>query len=208
MSNTSKSFWGYFIDIATLVAMVVLYSKTMEVMAAIAPVTLFGVTGLSLIYGAVVATLIEGTIIAISFIPAFKHNPSAQAYMWFLFGISAFCQFMDKTIVIDQMQNMTAYTEVWVTLTYAIPVFIALGLIVVAQSNQKYAGDSKPSNWKGARNLFKGTFTKFMDGVDSESNSAPATPNTVATALDVPQIELETETKEEKPATNRKVRHE
>jgi len=202
-SNETKGFWSYFLDVATLISMFVLFAKTMEVMSAIAPLTLFGLGGLSYIYGFVVAGLIEGSIIAISFIPAFGSNPAAQAYKWTLFGISAWCQFMDKTIVIDQMKNSNAYTEVWIGLTYAIPVIIALGLIIVAQSNQK---TEKPMPWKGVRNMFGGQLDKFLNG--SNPDTVSNVPVMVANALETKKAALDQKEPEVEETGKRKVRHE
>src|SRR5688572_10293594 len=98
--NNDSMFWRFFIDAATVAAAAFLYFKTSEVMTAIAPLTLLGQTGLQVLYGLGVAALIEGICLAIHFIKAFKGNMAAQGYKWFLFGVSAFCQFMDRFFVI------------------------------------------------------------------------------------------------------------
>jgi hypothetical protein len=158
--NNDNAFWKFFWDVSVVVAAAFLYFKTSEVMTAIAPLTLVGQTGLQTIYGLGVAALIEGVCLAIHFIGAFKTNTAAQTYKWFLFGVSAFCQFMDRFFVLDPSVT-SANIEFFKFLTYGIPVFILGGLLLVGKANERRVASRTPSKpFKGVRNVWR----EFMDG--------------------------------------------
>ena len=183
--TNDSMFWKFFVDAATVVAAAMLYFKTSEVMGAIAPLTLAGQTGLQVLYGLSVAALIEGICLAIHFIKGFKGNMAAQAYKWFLFAVSAFCQFMDRFFVVDTATT-SANIEFFKFLTYGIPVAILGGLLLVARANDSQSvGKSTNKPFRGVRTMWR----EFMDG--SGSRNVPARPETQVFAEDVPQEELE-----------------
>jgi hypothetical protein len=157
--ENDSMFWKVFWDIAVVCAAAILYFKTSEVMTAIAPLTLLGQTGLQNLYGLGVAALIEGVCLAIHFIKAFRGNTAAQAYKWFLFGVSAFCQFMDRFFVLDTSVT-SANIEFFKFLTYGIPVFILGGLLLVGKANEKRVNSTPQKPFKGVRTMWR----EFMDG--------------------------------------------
>lgn len=118
--QNDSAFWGFVIDGAIILAAFALYSKTQEVMTALAPATLFGQKGLAILYGFGVAALIEGVTLALHFLKRFDGNTRAEGYKWFLFGISTFCQFLDESLV----KNTANQTE-----TEAFFAWIALGIV-------------------------------------------------------------------------------
>lgn len=169
MQNQDDSvFWKFFWDVAIVVAAIILYFKTSEVMTAIAPLTLVGQTGLQTIYGLGVAALIEGVCLAIHFIGAFKGNTAAQTYKWFLFGVSAFCQFMDRFFVLDPSVT-SANIEFFKFLTYGIPVFILGGLLLVGKANERRSvSRTSQKTFKGVRTMWR----EFLDGQENTGVSS------------------------------------
>lgn len=160
--ENDSMFWKFFWDAAVVVAAAFLYFKTSEVMTAIAPLTLLGQTGLQTLYGIGIALLIEGICLAIHFIKAFRGNMAAQTYKWFLFGVSAFCQFMDRFFVIDAGVT-SANIEFFKFLTYGIPVAILGGLLLVGKANDPSSAGkslSKTKPFRGVRTVWR----EFLDG--------------------------------------------
>lgn len=171
--NNDSAFWKLFWDAAVVVAAAFLYFKTSEVMTAIAPLTLVGQTGLQTLYGLGVAALIEGVCLAIHFIGAFKGNTAAQVYKWFLFGVSAFCQFMDRFFVLDPSVT-SANIEFFKFLTYGIPVFILGGLLLVGKANERRAiSRTTQKPFKGVRTVWR----EFLDGGESRTPDEPVVLN-------------------------------
>lgn len=153
MDERDSTFWKFFWDVAVVVAAAFLYFKTSEVMTVIAPLTLVGQTGLQTLYGLGVAALIEGICLAIHFIKAFRNNVAAQTYKWFLFGVSAFCQFMDRFFVLDTSIT-SANIEFFKFLTYGIPVAILGGLLLVGKANEKRMVTERRRPFKGVVNYW------------------------------------------------------
>lgn len=134
--QSDSMFWNFVIDAAIVAAAFALYSKTQEVMTALAPVTLFGQTGLSLIYGFGVAALIEGVTLALHFLRRFDGNARAEGYKWFLFGISTFCQFLDQAIVKDTANQSEMETFfAWIALGIVPAIFFGLLWVKGGEAN-------------------------------------------------------------------------
>jgi hypothetical protein len=166
--RNDSMFWEFVINAAVVVAAFALYAKTLEVMTALAPVTLVGQTGLSLIYGIIVASLIEGVTLALHFIKGFEGNVRAESYKWFLFLISTVCQFLDETLVKDTA-NRSEMEGLFSFLALGIVPSIFFGLLWIKGGATKRTG--KPAQ----RKPFKGVRTMFREFLDGSNGSNPAT---------------------------------
>ncbi len=204
MENNDSLFWGWFVDVATVIAAAMLYLKTSEVMTAIAPLTLLGQTGLQVIYGMTTAGLIEGVTLALHFVRRFRSNPNATMYKWFLFVVSGFCQFLDKQMVVDAGVSQSPVGSFFAWIALGIPLAVFGGLLWVANS-------TKTETSGNARKAFKGLVPMWNDFFYGNGFVAKS-PDSVF-ASETEQVELEEQEKlEEKPEEpakkERKVRHE
>jgi len=154
MENQSdNAFWNFFINAAVVVAAAILYFKTAEVMTALAPKTLIGQTGLSVLYGTATASLIEGVTLALHFLRRYAGNERAEYYKWFLFGVSTFCQFLDTSLVKDTTnQTQTEAFFAWVALGIMPAIFF--GLLWVKGANTS-TGKAPRRQWNGLIPSFK-----------------------------------------------------
>ena len=186
MEKQDSAFWEFIINAAVVVAAFALYSKTAEVMVALAPVTLFGQTGLSLIYGMTVAGLVEFVTLALHFLNAFEGNQRAEGYKWFLFMISTFCQFLDQSLVKD-VANRSDIEAFFAWLALGIVPAIFFGLLWVKGGSQTV--QRKRQRFKGLRpmwdELINGTngvlpepqvFGKDLDQAEDAGHKAKYTP--------------------------------
>lgn len=167
-------FWGFFLDAAIVVAALAMYSKTQEVMTALAPNTLFGQTGISIIYGFAVAALIEGVMLSLHFLKRYIGNNRAEGYKWFLFLISVFCQFLDKSL----------FKEVQ-TETEAFFAFIALGIVPAVLFGLLWVkGGKRVATTRGPR---KGIIPSLKETLYGTQNSefSKSTPATTSYSKDV-----------------------
>lgn len=95
----------------------VMFSKTSEVLTALAPVAIFGQTGLEVLYGIGTAALIEGVAVLLALLPVTHTNRNATVYTIILFGISTFCQFLDYSLVKQAAtQSTTEAFFAWIAL--------------------------------------------------------------------------------------------
>lgn len=158
--ENDSGFWNFFINAAVVVAAGMLYFKTAEVMTALAPVTLIGQTGLAVLYGTVVALLIEGVTLALHFLKRYTDYQRAEYYKWFLFGISTFCQFLDTALVKDTAnQTQTEAFFAWAALGILPAIFF--GLLWVRAGGKTVSRTKKP--FKGVRRAWK----ELMDGEEN-----------------------------------------
>lgn len=172
----NKTIWDRVLDFAMMVAAAMLYFKTAQVMTVFAPSVVFGYTGLEVLFGNVSALLVEGIVLALHFIPSMKKNDAAQAFKWFLFAISAFCQVVDGFVVqntLSQQPESIQFVVSWgVPL---IPTIIFLGLLVIGASNEEETAPRKPK--KGIRRAWR----EFLDG----SPERPERPENTVLSQDV-----------------------
>jgi hypothetical protein len=171
-NNSEKTIWDGVLGLAMFVAAIMLYFKTAQVMTVFAPSTMFGYTGLEVLFGNVSALLVEGIILALHFIPSMQ-NDSAKVFKWFLFSISAFCQVVDGFVVqntLSQQPESIRFLVSWgVPL---IPTLIFLGLLIIGVNHGKAENRvRKPSKpFKGVRTMWR----EFIDG--SNGKSVPENP--------------------------------
>lgn len=176
-------FWGFVVDAAIVVAALAMYSKTQEVMTALAPNTLFGQTGISIIYGFAVAGLIEGVMLALHFLKKYVGNNRAEVYKWFLFAVSVFCQFLDKSL----------FKEVQ-TETEAFFAFIALGIVPAVLFGLLWVkGGKRVTTTRGPK---KGIIPSFRETLYGTQNTVVSPKEPVQT--------IHAETKEVKESKNGK----
>jgi hypothetical protein len=198
MNNQSeKTIWDGVLGLSMFVAAAMLYFKTAQVMTVFAPSTMFGYTGLEVLFGNISALLVEGIIVALHFIPSVQ-NDSAKVFKWFLFAISGFCQVVDGFVVqntLAQQPESIQFVVSWgVPL---IPTVIFLGLLVIGANHGETAHIRKASKpFKGVRTMWR----EFLDG--GGGRSLPVAPAMQTLNEDVEQEKLD------EPKKERKVRHE
>jgi hypothetical protein len=139
----NKTIWDRVLDLAMLVAAIMLYFKTAQVMTVFAPSVVFGYTGLEVLFGQVSAMLVEGVLLALHFLPSVKKNEAAQAFKWFLFAISAFCQVIDGFVVQNSLESQPASIQFLVSWGVPlIPTLIFLGLLIIGKTDDGEVGES------------------------------------------------------------------
>src|SRR5262245_46921777 len=97
------------LDWGVVVAALILFAKTADVLSFFSPAILNDILGfdVSLIYGIVCATLVEGLALALHFNRRAALSSSAQVVMWVLVAISGLCQVYDGFITTGSMAQMS-----------------------------------------------------------------------------------------------------
>lgn len=121
-------------NLVFLVAAIVLFFKTAELLALFAPEAIFGFTGLQAIYGAVCALLVEGLLAVTKWSLDRTDNPMAWAYKILLlvvtFGISAVAQVVDGILIRDTLALQPA--PVQFLITWGVPLVPSIILALAA----------------------------------------------------------------------------
>jgi hypothetical protein len=182
--SDERTFWDVVPKLAMIGAAIILYFKTAQVMTAFAPSVVFGYTGLEVLFGNLNATLVEGIILALHFIPSMQRNEAAKVFKWFLFGISALCQVVDGFLVQNTLAQQPESIQFIVSWGVPlIPTIIFFGLLTIGQSAGSVGKRKAP--FKGIKHYLPDWKT-LWDGDGSVGNS-----ESIALAKDVEQEELE-----------------
>lgn len=176
-TKNDSAFWDFVVNLAIIVAAGAMYSKTQEVMTVLSPNTLFGQVGLATIYGFGVAALVEGVTLALHFLSRFEGNVRAEGFKWFLFGVSTFCQFLDKSILKETKTSTEAFFA-FIALGIVPAIFFGLLWVKGGSVNTVRA----KTNWNGLIPTIKSFFY---------GNGYQAPKGDVALAKDVPQEKLD-----------------
>lgn len=185
-------FWGFFIDVAIVIAAFVMFAKTQEVMTYLAPKTLFGQQGLALIYGFAVAALIEGVMLALHFLKRYIGNNRAEGYKWFLFSVSVFCQFLDGSLFKTEKTQTEAFFA-----------FIAIGIVPAIMFGLLWVkGGKKTVTARGPR---KGIIPSLKETLYGSENTAVSPKEVAHTSnMDVEKVKTRTNGKKEETESNPK----
>lgn len=115
-----------------------MFSKTADLMAAFAPSSIGGYTGLEVVYGIAVALLVDGLVAAMKLKILFMgRSQSAIAWGWdiiltlFPFMISSFAQVFDSFMVRDTLQSQPETVQFLATWGIPlVPALIVLGILI------------------------------------------------------------------------------
>jgi hypothetical protein len=109
------------LDWGVIVAAIILFAKTADVLSYFAPVLLSEILGFEagILYGMICAVLVEGLALALHFNPRAALSSTAQIVKWLLLGISGICQIFDGFITTDSVAQMSETLKA--VLSYGVP---------------------------------------------------------------------------------------
>jgi hypothetical protein len=109
MNRTKTGSGDKMIDWIVIVGAILLFTKTAEVLSYFAPTMLNEIFGVdvSILYGMVCATLVEGLALSLHFNRRTSHSSSAQIVKWILIAISGVCQIFDGFLVTGSVSTMS-----------------------------------------------------------------------------------------------------
>jgi hypothetical protein len=132
--NPAKALSIIIDNLVFLVAALILFLKTSEVLTAFAPNTIFGYHGLESLYGIVTALLVEGLLVTAKL--SLSRNQTSYAWLYSLIlvivtgGISAFAQITDGFLVKQTLANQPPMVQFLVNTGVPLVPFIILALSV------------------------------------------------------------------------------
>lgn len=163
------------LDAVMIVAALVMFFKTADVLGYFAPVALNGIFGfdVSYLFGAVNALFVEATMLALHFNRrAHNHNP-AKIAKWILLAISASCQIFDGFIATNTLAQQS--DELKFFFQYGVPSITTL-VVIMLLAIGSLPDETEPVPYVGLKDRLP-DFKRIWYG-DNGSTVAPVAPRT------------------------------
>jgi hypothetical protein len=165
------------LDWAVIIAALMLFLKTADVLSYFAPTNLNFIVGMdvSWLYGGVSALLVEGAALALHFNGRAKLSAIAQIVKWTLMAISASCQVYDGFITTNTAANMSDPLKLG--LQYGVPLIPLVIMVLLFAVGRLPEDGVQPAPFRGIRNTVGPSLNRLWHGDPvSPNGSAQANP--------------------------------
>lgn len=171
-----------FMDAAVVGAAIVLFPRTADIMSYFSPTILNDIIGrdVSLIYGLVTGSMVEGLALALHFNRRAALSSIAQWVKWTLILISGMCQVFDGYIITDTLAQQT--DTIKTVFQYGVPLIPLLIMIMIFGIGHLPDSPEPKKHFVGLKNI-PATFSWIWNGADE----APKKGQTTAFHSDVRQ---------------------
>lgn len=152
------------LDWIVIIGALIMFIKTADVLSYFAPTNLNAIIGLdvSVIYGGISATLVEGAALALHFNSRAKLSVAAQVAKWTLMGISALCQVFDGYIATGSAAQMSDTLKFG--LQFGVPLVPLIVIILLFAVGRLPDDGSERTPFVGIRNIVGPFLNRLWNG--------------------------------------------